>query len=57
MSEPVSAARPEIDVEVANVTVAYNNGTVAVHDASFRLRAGTICALVGINGSGKSTLF
>jgi manganese/iron transport system ATP-binding protein len=57
MSAPVSAVRPEIDVEVANVTVGYNNGTVAVRDASFRLRSGTICALVGINGSGKSTLF
>ena len=28
-----------------------------MHDASFDLDPGTICALVGVNGSGKSTLF
>ena len=48
---------PKIDVEVSDVTVTYNNGHVAVRDASFKLEAGVICALVGINGSGKSTLF
>ncbi len=46
-----------IDLCVQNVTVAYNNGHVALHDASFTLSPGTICALVGVNGSGKSTLF
>ncbi len=46
-----------LDVRVENVTVTYNNGNVAVRDASFHLQGGTICALVGINGSGKSTLF
>jgi len=46
-----------LDVSVEDVTVTYNNGTVAIYDASFRLERGTICALVGINGSGKSTLF
>ena len=45
------------DLVVRDVTVAYNNGNVALHDASFSLRPGTICALVGVNGSGKSTLF
>ncbi|MFA7174532.1 MAG: ATP-binding cassette domain-containing protein [Kiritimatiellia bacterium] len=47
----------EIDLHVNEVTVAYNNGHVALFDATFDLSAGTICALVGVNGSGKSTLF
>ena len=46
---------PRLDVE--DVSVAYPNGHLALHDASFQLRGGTICALVGVNGSGKSTLF
>ncbi len=47
--------QPELRVD--NITVTYNNGHTAISDASFSLRGGTICALVGINGSGKSTLF
>lgn len=50
MIEPLS-------LDVRDVTVAYPNGNVALHDATFHLSAGTICALVGVNGSGKSTLF
>lgn len=46
-----------LHLEVQNVTVTYPNGNVALHDASFRLEGGTVCALVGVNGSGKSTLF
>jgi manganese/iron transport system ATP-binding protein len=46
---------PSIDVR--DVTVVYRNGVTAVSDATFRLGASTICALVGVNGSGKSTLF
>lgn len=46
-----------LDVKVSNVTVTYNNGHTALHDASFHLKDGSICALVGVNGSGKSTLF
>jgi manganese/iron transport system ATP-binding protein len=53
MSEPFS----QLDLVVRDVTVAYNNGHVALRDASFKLNSGTICALVGVNGSGKSTLF
>ncbi len=57
MSAPDSTSFPALDVSVEDVTVTYNNGHIAIHDATFRLEAGTICALVGINGSGKSTLF
>lgn len=46
-----------ICLNVDNITVTYNNGHTAIHDASFTLNGGTICALVGVNGSGKSTLF
>jgi len=53
MSLPVSD--PRLDVE--GVSVAYPNGHLALHDATFHLGSGTICALVGVNGSGKSTLF
>ncbi len=51
-TEPTS-----LDVNVSDVTVTYNNGHTALHDASFHLKHGSICALVGVNGSGKSTLF
>jgi manganese/iron transport system ATP-binding protein len=44
-------------IRVSNLAVTYPNGLTAVHDASFALDPGTICALVGVNGSGKSTLF
>lgn len=42
---------------VDDVSVAYANGHLALHNATFQLASGTICALVGVNGSGKSTLF
>jgi manganese/iron transport system ATP-binding protein len=44
-------------LEVDNISVMYGNGHAALEGASFSLRGGTICALVGVNGSGKSTLF
>ena len=50
-----SGISPSIDVE--NVSVVYPNGHQALHNATFHLKSGTICALVGVNGSGKSTLF
>lgn len=46
-----------LDLAVRDVTVVYNNGHVALQDATFDLNSGTICGLVGVNGSGKSTLF
>lgn len=57
MKSPILDTDSPLDVRVSNVTVTYNNGHVAIRDASFQLREGVICALVGINGSGKSTLF
>jgi manganese/iron transport system ATP-binding protein len=51
------ATTSPLSIEVADVTVAYANGHVALRDASFKLGPGVICALVGVNGSGKSTLF
>lgn len=56
----MTEARAGISLEVRGVTVAYNNGQVALRDATFALGldgGGTICGLVGVNGSGKSTLF
>ncbi|WP_213990630.1 ATP-binding cassette domain-containing protein [Sodalis sp. dw_96] len=47
--------RPELRMD--RVTVTYGNGHTALSNASFHLRGGTLCALVGMNGSGKSTLF
>lgn len=44
-------------LSVKEVTVRYSNGHTALHDVSFHLEGGTICALLGVNGSGKSTLF
>ncbi|MDW6005479.1 metal ABC transporter ATP-binding protein [Vibrio mangrovi] len=46
-----------VSLEATQVSVTYNNGFKAIHDVSFRLQGGTICALVGVNGGGKSTLF
>ncbi len=54
---PVHASHERVDLVVSDMTVAYNNGHVALYDASFALQSGTICGLVGVNGSGKSTLF
>lgn len=48
---------PPISIVVEGLTVSYPNGNVALRDTSVALKAGSICALVGVNGSGKSTLF
>ncbi|MDH2925452.1 manganese/iron transport system ATP-binding protein [Nicoletella semolina] len=44
-------------IKVDQLSVRYNNGHTALHDVSFTLENGTICALIGVNGGGKSTLF
>ena len=46
-----------IALQAKDLTVTYRNGHQALHDASFEIPSGTICALVGVNGAGKSTLF
>ena len=43
-------------IEAEQVCVDYN-GTVALYDASLKLKSGCICGLVGMNGAGKSTFF
>ena len=43
-------------LSVENLGVNYGS-VQALHDATFRLGAGSICGLIGMNGSGKSTLF
>jgi manganese/iron transport system ATP-binding protein len=53
----MSSSPAALSIAVRGVTVSYPNGHVALHDASFHLQGGSICALVGVNGSGKSTLF
>lgn len=40
-----------------NIRVTYANGHTALHEVSFQLSGGSVCALIGMNGSGKSTLF
>jgi manganese transport system ATP-binding protein len=43
-------------IRVDHLSVSYH-GTVALHDVSLTVHAGSICGLVGTNGAGKSTLF
>lgn len=43
-------------IEAEELCVDYN-GTVALYDASLKLKSGCICGLVGMNGAGKTTFF
>lgn len=43
-------------VAFRDVSKIYPNGTVALRDVSFSIRAGSIHAICGENGAGKSTL-
>lgn len=49
--------QPDSAIVARNVTVAYRNGTIGLHNANFEIPSGSISALVGLNGAGKSTLF
>ncbi len=51
---PVSQVRGEIDLK--NITFAYNNRVAVVEDLSLKIPAGKTIAIVGATGSGKSTL-
>jgi manganese/iron transport system ATP-binding protein len=54
---PLRSGGLAASLDVRDVTVTYPNGQTALRGATFSLRPGRICGLVGVNGSGKSTLF
>jgi manganese/iron transport system ATP-binding protein len=54
---PEARRLAKASIVIRDLSVRYPNGVTAVENASFALRAGTICGLIGVNGSGKSTLF
>lgn len=43
-------------LEVENLQVVYDNAIEALRNASFRVEAGSVTALLGSNGAGKSTM-
>ena len=54
MTRAYSAGRGE--VECCNITFRYNSADAVFEKLSFRVPAGSICAIVGPSGAGKSTL-
>lgn len=53
---PRSLPAGTLDVSFTDVSFSYHAGRPVITDASFRLRAGSVTALVGPSGAGKSTL-
>lgn len=43
-------------LQIEHLTKVYNDGTVALRDASFEVAEGQFLAIIGLSGSGKSTL-
>ena len=49
-----------MSLNVSEVSAWYEGSqdkTPVIHDITFTLKSGRLCALVGVNGAGKSTLF
>lgn len=44
------------DIDIENLTFAYNNGIAVLHDIGFFTERGEAVGLIGANGAGKSTL-
>lgn len=44
------------EVELKDVSFSYHEGTPVLHDISFRVAPGNMCALVGPSGCGKTTI-
>lgn len=44
-------------IDISDVNVVYDNGTVALKDTFIRIPFGTFTGVIGMNGAGKSTLF
>lgn len=44
-------------IDIKDVNVVYDNGTVALKDTSISIPFGTFTGVIGMNGAGKSTLF
>ena len=55
MTTPPAVAGSDVALEMSGVSKQFGR-TRALHDVSFRVRRGTVHALLGENGAGKSTL-